>query len=311
MSLGDRLIGGLASSGLSVLRLLDPATSSSFAGAVAASIGPLLPPSRVAHANLAATMPELGSSERRRIVRAVWRELGRTVGEFPHLGQLQENTASGPGWEIEGLPVIETLAAKGGPAIFFSAHMGNWEVLPRAAELHGVTLAGLYRAAQNSRIDVLIANLRLNATGQDTKMFAKGAPGARKAIAHLAKGGFLAILVDQKLNDGIEARFFGLPAMTAPAAATFALHFRCPVIPVLAKRVGPARLRLMVEQPLLMPATGTREGDILALTQAMNDTVERWIRADPASWLWLHRRWPYASIPAAGQRVKKLPAPIK
>ena len=311
MSLGDRLIGGLASAGLSVLRLLDPATSSSFAGAVAAAIGPLLPPSRIAHANLAATMPELDEDDRRLIVRGVWRELGRTIGEFPHLGRLHENTASGPGWEIDGLPIIEALAAKGGPAIFFSAHMGNWEVLPRAAEQHGVTLAGLYRAAKNSRIDALIANLRLDATGQDTKMFAKGATGARKAIAHLAKGGFLAILVDQKLNDGIEARFFGLPAMTAPAAATFALHFGCPVIPVLAKRVGPARLRLMVEEPLGMPATGTKEGDILALTQAMNDTVERWIRADPASWLWLHRRWPYTSVPAAGQRIKKLPASIK
>ena len=290
-----------------MLRLLDPATSSSFAGAIAAAIGPLLPPSRVAHANLAATMPELGLDQRRRIVRGVWRELGRTVGEFPHLGRLQESTASGPGWDISGLPIVENLAARGGPAIFFSAHMGNWEVLPRAAELHGVTLAGLYRAAQNARIDALIARLRLEATGQDTRMFAKGAAGARKAIAHLANGGVLAMLVDQKLNDGIEARLFGLPAMTAPAAARFALHFNCPLIPVRAKRVGPARLHLMVEAPLNRPDTGTKDGDVLALTQAMNDTVERWIRADPASWLWLHRRWPQSVIPAAGRRIKKVP----
>ena len=113
--------------------------------------------------------------------------------------------------------------------------------------------------------------------------------------------------MDQKLNDGIAARFFGLPAMTAPAAASFALHFNCPLIPVLAKRVGPARLHLVVEAPLSRPETGTKDGDVLALTQAMNDTVERWIRADPASWLWLHRRWPHSVIPAAGKRMKKSP----
>ena len=139
----------------------------------------------------------------------------------------------------EGLPVIEDPRGKGGARQ--SSSRLTWATgrcCPSAAELHGVTLAGLYRAAQNSPASTrLIANLRLNATGQDTKMFAKGAPGARKAISLTwRKGGFLAILVDQKLNDGIEARFFGLPAMTAPAAATFALHFRLSAsFPVLAK----------------------------------------------------------------------------
>ena len=110
-------------------------------------------------------------------------------------------------------------------------------------------------------------------------------------MAHLRAGGILAMLVDQKLNDGIEARFFGLPAMTAPAAAAFALHFRCPLIPAIARRTGPARLYLTIEPPLPLPDTDNRQADIATLTQSINDTLERWIRADPASWLWLHRRW--------------------
>ena len=100
------------------------------------------------------------------------------------------------------------------------------------------------------------------------------------------------MLVDQKMNEGIEARLFGRPAMTATAAAVFALRLRCPLLPVHAVRTGPARFRLVVEPPLPFPATGTPHADIAALTQAMNDCLERWVRAWPEGWLWLHRRFP-------------------
>ena len=278
------LIGGLSR--------LGPATASNLAGAAAAAIGPLLPVSRVAHANLRAALPDLDEAARRRVVRGAWEQLGRTMGELPHIGRLPLGAPAGPGWELVGQDVLDGLAARGGPAIFFSGHIGNWEMLPRAAKTCGLPVASFYRAAQNRQVDTLVTDLRCRAAGYTPKLFAKGTAGARQAVAHLRDGGFLAMLVDQKQNDGIASRFFGLPAMTAPAAASFALHFRCPLIPALAQRIGPARLRLVVEPALPLPATGDRKADIATLTQDVNDVLERWIRADPASWLWLHRRWP-------------------
>ncbi len=106
----------------------------------------------------------------------------------------------------------------------------------------------------------------------------------------LPQGGCLGVLVDQKLNDGVEARLFGLPVMTSPAVAALALRFRCPVIPGHVERIGPARFRLIADQPLVPPDTGDRHADILSMTQAMNDRLEHWIMERPQSWLWLHRR---------------------
>jgi KDO2-lipid IV(A) lauroyltransferase len=80
--------------------------------------------------------------------------------------------------------------------------------------------------------------------------------------------------------------------MTAPAAASLALHFRCPLVPAICRRVGPARLRLTVEPPLTLPDSTDRVRNVQDLTQTVNDVLERWIRAEPESWLWLHRRWP-------------------
>jgi KDO2-lipid IV(A) lauroyltransferase len=94
------------------------------------------------------------------------------------------------------------------------------------------------------------------------------------------------------MNDGIEVPFFGHPAMTAPALAALALRYRCPVIPAYAYRIGPARLRIVCEPPLDLPDSGDRKADILALTLSVNQRLERWIRARPECWFWLHRRWP-------------------
>ncbi len=129
---------------------------------------------------------------------------------------------------MEGADVVAELAARGGPAIFFSGHLGNWEILPHAARAHGMPVAGLYRAAQNAGVDALIRRLRRSASGDELLLFPKGAQGARQAMAHLRRGGYLALLVDQKLNEGVQAGFFGRPAMTSPATAAFRAAFRLP-----------------------------------------------------------------------------------
>jgi KDO2-lipid IV(A) lauroyltransferase len=123
-------------------------------------------------------------------------------------------------------------------------------------------------------------------------LFPKGGKGARAAMLHLAHGGRLGILVDQKMNEGIETTLFGQPVMATTSAAAFALRFRCPMVPGHTIRLGPARFRIVVEPPLPLPDSGDHHADIRAVTQAMNDCLERWIREWPEGWLWLHRRFP-------------------
>lgn len=276
---------------IGLLRALGPARASNLAGGVAATIGPRLAPSRTADRNLALALPALSPAERRRIIGEVWRNLGRNVGELPHLATLKR-TASGPGWELVG---EENLPQ--GQAIFFSAHCGNWEmILPVASQL-GLAVSGAYRRASNPAVEAVIQNLRTAAHGTHVSMFPKGAAGARAALAHLAAGGSLGLLVDQKMNDGIPVPFFGRMAMTATAPAQFALRFNLPLVPIRIDRIGPARLRLICEPALALPLSGDRVADIRTITAALTARVEDWVRADPGAWLWLHRRWPKPERP--------------
>ena len=286
----------LLRAGLGLLRALGPVGASNLAGALARSIGPFLPVSGVADANLRAALPVLDHAARRRVVRGVWDNLGRMVGELPHVGALSENTAHGPGWVLEGDAILDAARAAGKPVIFVSGHIGNWEMLPPVVARRGLPFASLYRAAANPAVDAEVVTLRRRALGVEVPMFPKGAAGARAALAHLRGGGHLGMLMDQKMNDGIVARFFGRDAMTAPALAALALRHRCLVIPGHVQRLGPARFRVVVEPPLALPDTGDRQADILTFTQSINDTLERWITARPESWLWLHRRWPKTGI---------------
>ncbi len=291
MKLSHRIEGAVATVALRMLRRLGPVRSSNIGGAIARAIGPTLPVSKVALRNLAMAMPALDDRRRREVVRGVWDNQGRTTAEFAHIGRLGE-TAAGPGWELSGAEHIEALAAQGGPAILFTGHIGNWEVLPLVTARRGVNAATLYRPSDNPVIDAMILDLRRASPGVNERQFPKGAKGARQTLTHLRQGGYVGLLQDQKMNDGIEARFFGRPAMTASALAALALKFGCPVLPTYAQRIGPARFRVFFEAPLAMPDSGNRAADILALTQAVNDRLEAWIRAAPESWLWLHRRWP-------------------
>ncbi len=272
-----------------LLLRLGPVASSNLGGWLARTLGPRLRVSRVADSNLRRAMPELGAAERARVVRAVWDNVGRTVAELPHLPGFRE-TAEGPGWEIEGYEHVAGLQGK--QLIYVSGHLGNWEMMLPIAAQRGFPTSGMYRAPSNAGVDAFLREMRGAALGAGVPMFPKGAAGARAALKHMAGGGLLGLLMDQKMNDGVAVPFFGRPAMTAPALAQFALRFKCPVVPAHIVRLGPARFRMVVDPPLDVPLTGRREADVHAILLAVNQTLERWIRADPGSWLWLHRRWP-------------------
>ena len=156
----------------------------------------------------------------------------------------------------------------------------------------GLRLGFFYRAASNDVADRIILDLREQGHRRALPSFPKGAAGARQAAMHLARGGHLGMLVDQKLNNGIQVPFFGHPAMTAPAAAALGLRLKAKIIPCRLERIGPVRYRMTVEPPLPLPHTGSQEGDVAALTAAINQRLEAWISASPGEWLWLHRRWP-------------------
>lgn len=279
--------GGGAWMMFGIFRLLPIDWASALGGFIARAIGSRFGVSRRARTNLRRAMPELSSVQVEHIIRGMWDNFGRVIGEFPRLSQIRVFQPGGR-VEIEGLDDILGPHTDEKRYIFFSAHYGNWEIASLAASQAGFAVAGVYRAANNPIVDRLLRRMR----GADAELIPKGAGAGRHTIAWMRAGNHLSMLIDQKMNDGIPVPFFGRPAMTAPALARLALRFNAEVVPIRILRLDGAHFRLMAETPLDVPRSGDGPADTLALMTKVNETVERWVREHPEQWLWVHRRWP-------------------
>ncbi len=283
----DYIAAGFAHAGIFVLRFLPFFVASGLGGLLASSIGPMLKPSKYARQNLAKAFPDKSEAEIEMILREVWETLGRTAFEWPLMHRLLDGGRDRDRLEIAGREHLDAALATGKPVLFFGAHLGNWEVPPVATAVLGFTAHSFYRAPNNP----LLLNL-FAARKTPGEMIPKGAAGAKRAFTLLRKGEHLGILVDQKLNDGIPAPFFGREAMTGTALAEFALRFDAPMVPIRCVRLEGARFRLEFHEPLSIESSGDRKTDVRVIMTAVNELLESWIREFPGQWLWLHRRWP-------------------
>ncbi len=269
--------------------ILPVGIASAIGGFVGRNLGPLIPVTGRARRNLETAMPEITSDQRARIIRGMWDNLGRVVAEFPHTKAIAKDARLGGRVELVGLEYADALQSKEIPGIFFSGHLANWEVFGVTATALGFDYAQVYRAPNNKIIHWLLQLVRRL---PPKKQIPKGSDGARMAIATLKAGGTIGMLVDQKMNDGIAAPFFGRDAMTPPAVAQLGLRYDCAVVPVRLERTTGCHFRMTFLPPMELVRTGDRHADALAMMTRVNELLEDWIRARPEQWFWLHRRWP-------------------
>lgn len=286
VTLTDYVSAGIAYLGIVCMRLLPFAWASNLGGFLARTTGPYLKKSNVARRNLKTAFPDRSPAEIEAIVREVWDTLGRVAFEFPLIDRLL-NGSDRARIDIEGREHLDAALASGKPVLFFSAHLGNWEMIPVSAALLGFRAHIFYRAPNNPLLLKLFSARQISG-----ETIPKGAAGARRAFALLKRGENLGILVDQKLNDGIAVPFFGRDAMTGTALAEFALRFDAPLLPVHCERLPGVRFKLTFHAPLEVIKTDNRKDDVKTILTTVNAMLESWIRNSPGQWLWLHNRWP-------------------
>lgn len=260
------------------------------AGAVTGFAGPRIRSlSKRAEDNLRVSFPDWTEEQIAETVKDVWVNLGKFGAEFSHLEKFIPYTKNSR-VSVSGSDRLRAIARKDRPAILVSGHFANWEVMSIVFHHTGLPYSLVYRPANNPLVDELIIHRR--AEVMTRHQIPKGKKGARNLVSSLAAGRSLAMLMDQKLNDGISVPFMGRQAMTAPAAARLARKFGLAVIPVSITREKDSRFHVTVHEPL---EAGTGDGsreDIHALTEGINRFLESCIRNRPGEWLWLHRRWP-------------------
>jgi KDO2-lipid IV(A) lauroyltransferase len=273
---------------MSLFRVLGLKRASDFGGWLARKLGPMIPVTRRARRAMALAFPEMSDATREGHIVAMWDNLGRTFAEYAHLDKFW---AVKPGARIEIVGMENALAAisKGRGGLFVSGHCGNWELMPRCIADVGHKGTLVYRPPNNPWVDAWIMKQRK--IGLPT-LAAKGGDGARAIIKTLKENAFIAMLVDQKANDGISVPLFGRQAMTSPAAPSLSIRHKAPVVPAWCERLPGQRFRVTVYPEISVPDTGDKTKDTYELALRLNQFLEARITENPANWLWLHSRWP-------------------
>ena len=178
-----------------------------------------------------------------------------------------------------------------------SGQFGNWEVMAAAICRRPVDCLVTYRALNNPYID-----RRLNKVRHDygIGVLAPKGLGTRELMRALSANKGVALMNDQKFNEGLPVPFFGHDAMTAPGPSRLALKYGVPIVLISTRRTGPARFQVTVQAPFTPEKTGDDKQDLLNCVKEITARLEAEVRANPEQWFWQHRRWPKEAWKDAG-----------
>lgn len=276
---------------LNLLKLLPADPAIRFIDWLVRQIGPRTPRHRLMLVNLANAYPDKTEAEREAIAVASWGHMGRLAAEYVFLDRLFDFDphATQPGRiEVDGIPIFLDLRDNPRPFIVFTAHTGNFELLPVAGNAFGLNVTVMFRPPNNPYIAEKVFSFRAARMGKLVPSHA----GSSFALARqLEAGKGIGVLVDQKFQKGLHTQFFGRPVQTNPLLAKLVRQFDCEVYPARCIRLPNNRYRLEIEPKIDIPRNEKGAVDVQATAQLLNDKVESWVREHPEQWLWYHDRW--------------------
>lgn len=244
-------------------------------------VAPLAGYDRRVRDNLALIVPHLPAAEVARMCREVPRNVGRTLIELysgaDFVAHVTRDPLKGP-----GLAALDEAHRTGRPVILVTGHFGNYDASRAALIARGYRVGGLYRPMDNGWFnDHYVAAI----SKIGTPLFPRGKKGLADMIRFLRAGGMLGMVIDQHMGDGARLKFFGRDALTSLSAAELALKYGALVIPTYGiRKPDGLDFEIVIEAPI-------PEGPPEAMTQALNDSLERLVRAHMDQWFWIHRRW--------------------
>lgn len=258
------------------------------------SIGPMTSAHTTALRNLRLAFPQETEAWRKDVADGMWDCIGRTFGEFPHLPSLRAYTPDSR-ITVKNAEVLDEIRESRRGAVFISGHFSNWELMPVAIAQRPCPCQMTYRPANNPLIDARILKIR---EGYGAKLqSAKGKEGGMGLLRALARGDSVALMNDQKYNEGVAAPLFGHDCMTADGPTRLAMKYGARLQPMSVKRIGEARFEAVVHDAI--PIADGPDAVVQAVRR-INAFIETHVREAPEQWFWVHRRWSKDAWRAAG-----------
>ena len=167
---------------------------------------------------------------------------GRILAEYPFLKDFRNNNLS-KYISIDGIDNLEKIKKNKKPVVFISGHFSNFELMAMQIEKSGINLAAIYRPLNNIFLNKNMENIRTNYICKN--QIKKGRSGTRQILENLKKGNSIALMIDQRVTEGIKINFFGDLASTTTIPAQIIKKYKCDLVPIYIERLENIFLKCM------------------------------------------------------------------
>ena len=251
---------------------------------VGEKVGPYLKSKKVIKNNINRILPNATKEDVNLIVKKMWGNYGRILSEYVFIkdfkyGNLEKYV------NVIGSEYLNDIRKKNIPVVFVSGHFNNFELMAMVIQKEGVNLGAIYRPLNNFFLNKTMEKIRIKYICKI--QIKKGLSGIREILNLFKKNVSIALMIDQRVTEGIKANFFNKEAFTTTIPAQLVKKFNCPVVSIYIERIEKYNFRLIINKPIYF----AKDESLEQITEKLNYILEKMVLKNPEQWILTHNRW--------------------
>jgi len=267
-----------------IFKIIGLKFSSYISGKLVSFIGPLFRSKNLIKSNILKALPHLNQNEIKKISNGMWTNYGRILAEYIFIKDFRKSKLTS-NIQVIGQTILDKIKKNNEPVIFISGHFNNFELMAMHIEKSGINLAAIYRPLNNQFLNFIMEKIRNKYICKN--QIKKGISGTKQMLSFFKKNTSIALMIDQRVSQGIKSNFFQHKAFTTTIPAQFVKKFKCKIVPIYIERVSNVNFKLTIHEPLEYK----NDQSIESITLDLNRLLEKFILKNPEQWIWSHNRW--------------------
>ena len=215
----------------------------------------------------------------------MWNNYGKILAEYMYIKKFRNSETFSKNIIIKNQEILEKIKSDSKPVIFVSGHFNNFELMAMHIEKSGIDVAAIYRPLNNKFLNPIMKNIRVKYICK--KQIKKGISGTKEILKYFKNGTSVALMIDQRVSQGINSNFFNRKALTTTIPAQFVKKYGAKIVPIYIERLKGSKFQIEISKSIEF----SNNDSIETITENLNYVIENMIKKNPSQWIWTHNRW--------------------
>jgi KDO2-lipid IV(A) lauroyltransferase len=268
-----------------IFKIVGLEISRNISGFIFKNFGSFFRSKKTSRTNLSIAFPNFNEMQKDKALHNMWINYGKIFAEYMFIKKFRISKKFSSQIIIENQDELEKIKSSNKPVIFISGHFNNFELMAMHLEKSGIELAAIYRPLNNLFLNPIMEKIRKKYICK--KQIKKGITGTKELLKEFKKGTSIALMIDQRVSEGVKSDLFGKKALTTTIPAQFIKKFDVAVVPIYIERLIDDKFKLKIFENVKF----SQDDSVDKITLKLNKILEKMIMTNPDQWIWTHSRW--------------------